>query len=331
MVSRCFHLTPCFTSVLYVTVVRCQRVHPESCCRFVQVSQSAKNLLHPRSTVITMFPNSNPSEIERALFNRRGFVSGKSDETVDQFYREVAKSVDRKTRKVQAFQESHLQTFGSLGDNSEEYEVHVQNWVMHSAVPVCPRCASVYHCYLKSNSAINPRLPPTCDTCKQEKYWIPQFEDFPNELRGIFTEVRHALRPVELHQGDIEKGWSLGYRHTTRPSRLSWSDTDVVTKIQNLDQDHRTQAMRAHIFLMQHGSSSYAHYERKHTDPHHDSGVTVDCSRQPWSAHCGPIYAVGQSGVRDRIRQSMQHMCPTRKHPQRSLGHLCLITQQHLI
>lgn len=91
------------------------------------------------------------------------------------------------------------------------------------------------------------------------QHWIPHPNDIPEVLRGFTLPMRFALRLVELHQGEVQRGSHLGYRHTTRPSRLSWSAVSVETKFNVLTGVDHYRARAAFDYLMGQPISAYGY------------------------------------------------------------------------
>lgn len=62
-----------------------------------------------------------------------------------------------------------------------------------------------------------------------------------------------ALRPLDIHAGDYERHAS-GYRKIGGMFRLTWSNTSVKEKINELPQDAQRKCQKASVFQIRDGS-----------------------------------------------------------------------------
>ncbi|CAJ1356877.1 unnamed protein product [Effrenium voratum] len=120
------------------------------------------------------------------------------------------------------------------------------------ATAVCERCGSMVTARL---TPADLRRAPSqgqesvsrCAACRQTKYVVPQAEQVPADLRGLGLAAVCALRPVDLHQGDMVRTSQHGYRYMTQVSRVSWHKEAVQDRIAALtDQQQQDAAQRAY-------------------------------------------------------------------------------------
>lgn len=279
----------------------------------VAISDQSEVRIHScaSSSANSMFANNRTSNVELAAAEQRRFISGQSVQVVEQFHHDREVQNTRKQRKEEEFKRAHFEHFGTYGVDDTDYTIKLQKWVLHFAMPVCSVCGSHQQTALRSNSCLNPKVPPLCETCQKGLHWIPHPNDIPEVLHGFSLDMRFALRPVELHQGDIERGTNLGYRHTTRPSRLSWSAVPVETKINRLTGVQHHKAQKAFQYLMSQPLSAYSYWVNKHRRwLRHQRGdknwgysgltaVSIECALWPdlycWTVWCERQYTTEES------------------------------------
>ena len=92
---------------------------------------------------------------------------------------------------------------------------------------------------------------------------VPQPTDIPEELRDLRPAQIYALRPVELHQGDLVRDHEHGYRRFTAPSCLSWARTSVRTKIDQLPPGLQGRARTAFRWLLR-NNAAYLSFAGRH-------------------------------------------------------------------
>ena len=189
-----------------------------------------------------------------------------------QWHRELSdRRQEAREARDTAFLEEYVAEHGAatLADSSSPVDEGFRRWCTYGAWAICPHCDVLHPRKLTQRSldlieASTPYEP--CGQCAKPRCYVtPKFSDFPPELVGLTLPQVRALRPIDLHQGDMPKR-ANGYRVHDRRTMLTWSREPVVDKISALEPACALRTKAAYKWLMANEGSQYASYIRRHTD-----------------------------------------------------------------
>ncbi|CAE7038715.1 unnamed protein product [Symbiodinium natans] len=141
-------------------------------------------------------------------------------------------------------------------------------WCKQHSWKVCRLCATVQPQHLKE-ADLREKTPTALAKCKncskpeETRLWVPSAEEVPLPLRGLPREVLLSLRPLDIDCGPEWKA-DYGYYFHSTMIRFSWSQPDVLAKIDTLDGRNRKIAKKAFDFLMGSDASSYRSFVQRH-------------------------------------------------------------------
>ena len=113
---------------------------------------------------------------------------------------------------------------------------------------------------LMPNYSKRPMLksPKHC-SCSQKRYITPAIKDIPKELKNLTMQQIYALRPFEVHLGEVKRT-NDGYRQKCAMFRVSWSEKKATEKILQLEPQEQRKARKAYDWLMNCAQNKYKHF-----------------------------------------------------------------------
>ena len=137
---------------------------------------------------------------------------------------------------------------------------NLQFWMIHCSWSFCEKCKKLFEQKLMPNYSKRPLLKTEkqCN-CSQNRYITPVLKDIPKELRNLSMNQIYALRPFDVHLGEINRTRN-GYRQKTAMFRLSWSEKKVTEKILDLESGDQRKARKAYDWLMNCAQNKYKQF-----------------------------------------------------------------------
>lgn len=137
---------------------------------------------------------------------------------------------------------------------------NLQFWMVHSSWTFCEKCKRLLEQKLMPNYAKRPMLKSVkqCN-CTEKRYVIPAMKDVPKELKNLTMQQIYALRPFDVHLGEVKRS-NNGYRQKTGMFRVSWSEKEVTKIILQLEPHLPRKARKAYDWLMSCLQNKHKHF-----------------------------------------------------------------------
>ena len=141
----------------------------------------------------------------------------------------------------------------------------VEQWCKFGSWQSCETCHSVRPRALRPVD-LHKQASPTvkkCALCRKGEH-VPQPDHVPEALRGLQSEVIHALRPLDIDTGKLERV-PYGYRVHSSMIQFLWSANSIEDKVEALPKKRqRKRARTAFKYLMAADNSTYSTFVEKH-------------------------------------------------------------------
>ena len=152
-----------------------------------------------------------------------------------------------------------------LSQNAQKqlYKKEAENlhfWMVHCSWTYCAKCKMLLEQKVMPNYSKRPMFKSLKQcSCSQNRYVTPAIREIPKELKNLTMQQIYALRPFDVHLGEVKKS-NNGYRQESTMFRVSWSKKKVSEQILELEPEQQRKARKAYDWLMNCAQNKYKHF-----------------------------------------------------------------------